>query len=215
MTSVKYNGQEYLRSTDEGAVVRASNGWLVAALRTIMPPRLCVDTDGFSDNLDGTGVSISKDNGETWSPVNVLFESGWHHANLERLPNDDLIMTMIMRLDMPLGGDVVDSYTRGLVALVSHDNGVTWNLDQQFALDEFSYYNPDYNKINPWLDATCGHAATTILNDGSIQAAYGNDVEGAAMLIKGEPMQLLEPSTKVMLSIGATTLLMATPCFQP
>jgi hypothetical protein len=34
------------------------------------------------DHYEGTGVSISKDDGRTWSPVNVLNDAGRLHANL-------------------------------------------------------------------------------------------------------------------------------------
>ena len=42
---VTYNGQVYESAANEGCVVRAANGWLVAALRTNMPPRFFPDED--------------------------------------------------------------------------------------------------------------------------------------------------------------------------
>ena len=51
-------------------------------------------------------------------------------------------MTLIEREDILPGESVLNSYMRGLDALVSHDNGLTWNLDRQITLDEFNYYNP-------------------------------------------------------------------------
>jgi hypothetical protein len=78
---VTYNGKTYLRGAGgEGSLVRATNGWLVAALRTDMPPRY-YDVLGskpggvaglYDDNLEGMGVSISRDDGVTWSPVNLM-----------------------------------------------------------------------------------------------------------------------------------------------
>ena len=45
------------------------------------------------DSLEGTAVSISRDDGKTWSEMQFLFEAGRHHANLQRLPNGDLVCT--------------------------------------------------------------------------------------------------------------------------
>ena len=56
-----------------------ANGWLVAALR---PDAAAVYFAGdkvkhvdYNDNMEGTAVSISKDDGKSWSPLNVIFSS--------------------------------------------------------------------------------------------------------------------------------------------
>ena len=93
--------QGYLRlSTDEGktwseavkvpewqavsevALLRAANGDLVAACRTDMPRRM----EGDIDHAEGLGVSISKDNGRTWSAVERLYEWGRHHPAMILMP---------------------------------------------------------------------------------------------------------------------------------
>lgn len=53
-----------------------------------------------ADSLEGTGVSVSRDDGRTWSPVQALFEAGRHHAHLLTMPNGDIVMTMTVRADV-------------------------------------------------------------------------------------------------------------------
>lgn len=117
----EHRGKTYMRGTGEGSLVRAGKGWLVAALRTDMPAGYFEHRN--DDSLMGTGVSISKDGGKTWSPIKMIFEPGRHHAHLLRMPNNDLVMTVIVRDDVQNGR--LARYRRGCDALVSHDNGLT------------------------------------------------------------------------------------------
>jgi hypothetical protein len=91
----------------EIALARAGNGDLIAACRTDPTPipdpgtpvaatrttlthtRLPEGHDWYS----GLGVSISKDNGATWSPVSELYDWGRMFPSMVRLPNDDLVMS--------------------------------------------------------------------------------------------------------------------------
>jgi hypothetical protein len=198
-----YNGTPYQRGVSEGSVVRAANGDLVAALRIDMPARMYkgslyddrLGCNGyFDDSLEGTAVSISKDNGAHWSDMNMLFESGRHHANLQSLPNGDLLMTLIVREDIRTpGASRLDSTMRGCDALISHNNGLTWNLDQRITLDEFEYLD-----TNNWVHTQCGHLGTTVLADGSVLTSYGNYLNGTATLIKWNPTHCPEPGTCVL-----------------
>ena len=70
-----YNGKTYELGCGEGSLVRAANGWLVAALRTWVPLQYH-DHPHFEDGLAGTAVSISKDDGVTWSPYQEVFDGG-------------------------------------------------------------------------------------------------------------------------------------------
>ena len=173
-----HKGETYTRSVSEGALVRAANGWIVAALRTDMPPRY-FDHPFFNDNLEGTGVSISKDNGKTWSQVKTLFDAGRMHANLVRLPDDTLVMTVIRRVDVRDGK--LATYRRGCDAVISRDNGQSWETDRMYFLDEFQYTEGEN-----WVGGKCGHLYSIVLADGSVLTAYGNYLSGGT-LIKWKP----------------------------
>ena len=168
----------WLRGVSEGALVRAANGDLVAALRTDMPPKYFEGQ--HNDNIEGTSISISKDNGRTWSDMKILFHAGRHHANLQRLPNNDLVCTLVVRTDVRDGKLASDR--RGADALISHDHGVTWNLDRRYELDAF-----EANHSENWVDTFAGHIGAVVLDDGHIISAYGNYPRKAAVLIKWKP----------------------------
>ena len=177
--TVRHGGKSWLRGVSEGAIVRAANGDLVAALRSDMPPAFF---DGpHDDSLEGTAISISKDDGKTWSKMNMLFYAGRHHANLQRLPNNDLVCTVVVRADFDGLKRVGDR--RGCDALISRDNGKTWNIDRRYELDAWRYDRGD----GYWVDGKCGHIAAVALRDGSVISAYGHYLRGAAVLVKWHP----------------------------
>jgi hypothetical protein len=185
--TMKHGGKTWLRGVSEGAIVRAANGDLVAALRSDMPPSFF---DGpHDDSLEGTAISISKDDGKTWSKMNILYYAGRHHANLQRLPNNDLVCTMVVRDDVD--GLKWASDRRGCDALISHDNGKTWNLDRRYELDAYRYERED----GYWVDGKCGHIAAVALPDGQVISSYGHYLKGAAVLIKWHPDA--QPATTV------------------
>ena len=66
-------------ATNEVNLIRAKNGDIVAALRTDIPVDL---RDGAIDHSEGLGISISKDEGRSWSKVNKLYNWGRHHSHL-------------------------------------------------------------------------------------------------------------------------------------
>ena len=108
------------------------------------------------DNFEGTAVTISSDEGKSWSGLKNVFGPRRMHANLVRLPNDDLVMTVVRRLHLGEDGRLA-SYRRGCDAVVSRDNGRTRNVDHLYVLDEF-------NAI------------------GSVLTTYGNYKNGAALI---------------------------------
>ncbi len=175
----KYQGKTYARGVSEGSLVRAANGWLVAALRTDMPARY-LDVPN-NDSLEGTGVSISRDGGTTWSPIQVLYDAGRHHAHLLKLPNGDLLMVVIVRVDVQDGK--LASYRRGLEAILSHDNGLTWDLAHKYVLDDYEFYDGV-----EWFNGECGHCCTTLLDKGLVLSAY------AKYLTKGTSLILWKPA---------------------
>lgn len=176
----EYQGKTYTRGTNEGSLVRAANGWIVAALRTDMPARY-LDAPN-NDSLEGTGVSISRDDGVTWSPIQVLYDAGRHHAHLLKLPNGDLLMVLIVRVDIQ--GGRLASYRRGLEAIISHDNGLTWDLAHKYVLDDYEFYDGA-----EWFNGECGHCCTTLLDNGLVLSAY------AKYLTKGTSLILWKPAS--------------------
>ena len=169
-----YAGKTYQFSANEGGLARAANGWLVAALRGF-PPARYMEHPIMDDSIEGTFVSISQDDGLTWSAPNWLWQGGRHHATLSRLPNDDLVMTLVRRLDFRDGR--LASYSRGCDALISHDHGLTWNLDRMIVLDEYAFCPDDH-----WITGECGHHFSIPLDDGSILSAYGKYLAGAVLI---------------------------------
>ncbi|MCK5120016.1 MAG: exo-alpha-sialidase [Candidatus Latescibacteria bacterium] len=168
------NNAERSAGVSEGSLVRAKNGWLVAGLRTDLPVRY--REVPHDDSLEGIGVSISKDDGKTWSPVEVLYDAGRHHPSLIVMPDGDIVMTLIVRADVQ--GGKLASYCRGCEALVSRDHGLTWDLGQKIILDEYEFFD---NK--KWYNGECGHSCSTLLDDGSLLTVYGNYLARSAAVI--------------------------------
>jgi hypothetical protein len=173
-----YKGKTWNCSGYEGALVRAANGWIVAALRMSVSPKL-YDHPFLGDNLMGTGVSISRDDGKTWSPIKRIFDAGRMHANLVLLSNGDLVMTVICRVDIRNGK--LASYRRGCEAVISHDNGLTWDVEHRYTLDDLSYCEGER-----WMPCVCGHLYSIALKDDSILTGFGNFLSGGE-LIKWKP----------------------------
>ena len=176
-----YEGKTYQRGAGEGALVRAENGWIVAAMRTDMPIRY---VPLHHDNFEGIAVSISKDEGKSWSDLNFLFGPGRMHANLLRLANGDLLMTMVKRMDLKDNGRLA-SYRHGCEAVISHDNGLSWDVEHMYVLDEFSGIGipPEKKKHQVWRRAMCGHLFSILLDDGRVLTTYGNYKCGGTFIL--------------------------------
>ena len=172
------NGQVYRCTGHEGSLIRARNGWIIVALRTpVTSERSKIST---SDHLCGMGISISEDDGLTWTPLteHVLFDGGRMHPHLLMMPNGDIVMTLIKRIELDQDGFA--GYGRGCEALISRDNGLTWDKQHMFVLDE----TDDYDGANWWV-TSCGHLCSTLLDSGHILTAFGS-VNGGK-LVKWQP----------------------------
>lgn len=196
----EHAGKTYRRGVSEGALVRAANGWLVAAVRTDMPPRFF--NVPHSDHFEGTGVSISKDDGKTWSELTWLYDAGRMHANLQRRPNGELVMTYIVRQDVVTEtmGEYA-SFRRGCEALVSRDHGRTWDLTRPYILYAFEYPDPAGR-----YPVVCGHIGAAVLEDGSVLSACGDYPRGTSVLVKwtpdAGPAQPAEPGDNTTHGVG-------------
>ena len=174
-----YQGQHFQRGVSEGALVRAANGAIVAAMRVDQHPRY---SDGIlGDNATSLGVSRSTDDGRTWTDLQELLAGGRHHTHLLRLPDDRLLLTYIMRVDLDGEGHRL-SYRKGCGALISSDHGATWETSKEYLLHSFDY--SDGSAV-----AYCnGHSYATTLNDGSVISTYGNLTVQGAPLVKWKPV---------------------------
>jgi len=99
------------------------------------------------------------------------------HGHLLRMPNDDLVLTMTVRADVEQGELL--SYRRGCEAVVSRDDGLTWDLDNKYILDEWEFYDSHSSSIGH-----CGHLCATLLDDGSILTVHNNYLTMGITLIK-------------------------------
>ena len=176
--------------SSEGSLVRARNGWLVAALRTRVED---ADFPGTTtDEYRCTRVSVSRDDGRTWSDPEPLFQ-GRMHPHLLCLPDGDIVMTVTLRQDVENGKLV--SYRRGCEAVISHDHGLTWELDRRIVLDEWEFYDeleelegpePGVLLSGPGFGHT-GHVYSTLLDDGAVLTVHNNYLTMGMTLIRWRP----------------------------
>ena len=152
------------RGVNEVTLIRAANGDLVAAGRTGIPPS---KKNEWIDHFEGLSVSTSKDNGKTWSDITMLYSWGRHHPSLALMPDGRLVMTHVVRKGYV---DTPDGFPQfGIEAVVSTDNGRTWDLDHKYILHSWSGSRKDKNKWWPSSQAT----STVLLPDGSLLTAFG------------------------------------------
>ena len=158
---------------NEVCPIRAGNGNIVATCRTDPPEKY--RTFRF-DHYEGFGVSISRDNGYTWSKVNQLYDWGRHHASTVLLPDGAIVVTYVVRLGYP---DTADGFPQfGIEAVVSHDNGETWDLDHRYVLSSWvgnkkgTSSPADKQPSGAW-QAGSHTTSSLLLPDGSILTAYG------------------------------------------
>jgi hypothetical protein len=148
----------------EVALLRAANGDLVAACRTDIPPKFKGQT---LDHYEGLAVSISKDGGRSWSTLNKLYDWGRHHPAMLLMPNGDILMTYVVRLGYVDAKDGTPQF--GVEAVVSHDNGATWDLDHRYILHFWKGNRKDENAW--WASSQC--TSPVLLPDGSVLTAFG------------------------------------------
>ena len=151
------------KGVNEVALLRAANGDWVAACRTDSPERFKKEIDHY----EGQGVSISKDRGKTWSDVKKLYDWGRHHPSLLLMPNHDIVMTYVARKGYV---DTPDGFPQfGIEAVVSHDNGRTWDLDHRYMLHVWA---GTLKGPTRWY-ASSQQTSSVLLPDGSILTAFG------------------------------------------
>lgn len=177
----------------ETVLVRAGNGDIVAATRTCnragyievhgtpIPDIKTVPYEmwrvgGGYDFYCGFGVHISKDNGHTWSPINQLYKHGRFHASPVLMPDNDLVMTYVVRKGYD---DTPEGLPRsGIEAVSSRDHGQTWNIHGRYVLDKW---------LGEWEDKPGGkiklmapnETYTVLLSDGSLMTSFERGCQDA------------------------------------
>lgn len=147
----------------EVALLRAKNGDLVAACRTDMARQHL----GNIDHYEGLGICRSKDDGETWSHVDRLYDYGRHHPCLVLLPDDTILMTYVVRLGYPRDTDGFPQF--GIEAVLSHDHGASWDLRHRYVLAKWS---GNRTGANEWWPSSQG-TSTVLLPDGHLLTTFG------------------------------------------
>ncbi len=153
---------------NEVALARAANGDMIAACRTCKPDRF---TDRI-DHYEGLGISLSSDDGSTWSDVDRFFDWGRHHPSLVVMPDGRVVMTYAVRLGYP---DTDDGFKQfGVEAVTSGDNGRSWEVDKPYLLAKWPANRK--GKVRSGDDywwASPQATSTVLLPDGSLLTAFG------------------------------------------
>lgn len=146
-------------------LIVARNGDWVAACRTDLLPKFATLK---MDNYAGLGVSVSKDAGKTWSPLKMLYEWGHHHPSMVILPDGRIVMSYVARLGYPSNAEGFPQF--GIEAVVSSDNGETWDLDHRYILAAWvgQIKTPHWRY---WGSAQS--TSSVLMPDGTILTAFG------------------------------------------
>ena len=156
------------RGVNEVEQIRANNGDIVALCRIDLPKRF---RKTWNDNYCGLGVSISKDNGYTWTKINTLFDWGRHHQSPVLMPNGDIVVSYLVRRGYPNTADGAHGQF-GVEAVVSHDNGQSWDLDHRYIL--MVWESPISSRDTYTCMAAGCVTSSVALPDGSIITAVGD-----------------------------------------
>lgn len=149
---------------NEVQLIRAANGDWVAACRTDYPRRFARLQ---FDHYGGLGVSISKNQGRTWSDVKSLYEWGRHHPSLVLLPDKRILMTYVVRLGYP--NNALGFPQFGVEAICSSDHGKTWDIGHRHVLARWVGNLKDERS---WF-CSAQSTSTVLLPDGTLLTAFG------------------------------------------
>ena len=156
---------------NEVNLIIADNGDWLAACRTDYPQRFA----RFQfDHYGGLGISISKDQGKTWSGLKQLYEWGRHHPSLVLLPDKRLLVSYGVRLGYPNNAEGFPQF--GVEAMLSGDHGQTWDFGHRYVLATWSGNLKDERA---WF---CSIQSTSILRlpDGTLLSAFGTGFNNQA-----------------------------------
>ena len=161
--------------TGEIVLHRANNGNIVAACRV----NTLSEQKGKIDHYSGLGVSMSKDNGQTWSELNILYTHGRYMSSMVTLENGDIVLTHIVNAGYV---GTADGYPQfGIEAVVSHDNGLSWDLDHRYLLAVWKGNHKGTANSAPAWYSCAQRTATVLLPDGSLLTAFGTGYRNRGM----------------------------------
>jgi hypothetical protein len=144
----------------EDFTFRAKSGKLLHFIRCGPPSPMYPMKDGRpaptgDDGIDRTLRCESSDGGKTWSGVRDHGDYGVHYPRVIRLSDGRLLMTFTQRSTI---------YPIGLQAIVSHDDGETWDFNNDRIIIEGK---------TPWgLPSGGGFGNTVQLKDNSLISCY-------------------------------------------
>jgi len=151
------------RNVNEIALARAINGDMIAACRLDRQKEYI----GCIDHYEGLGISISTDDGYTWSDIRILYDFGRHHPSMVVMQDGSIIMTYVVRVGYP---DTNDGFKQfGIEAVASFDNGRSWDMDNRYIL---ARWQSNRKGDNYWW-GSCQSTSSVLLPDGNILTAFG------------------------------------------
>lgn len=156
---------------NEVSMIVARNGDWVAACRTDYPQRFARHQ---FDHYGGLGISISKDQGKTWSEVKRLYEWGRHHPSMVLLPGGKILMTYVVRLGYPDNSQGLPQF--GVEAVISSDHGQTWDFVHRYVLATWAGNLKDERS---WF-CSVQSTSTVRLPDGTLLTAFGTGFSNGA-----------------------------------
>ncbi len=114
----------------EVALAYNAKGEMVCGIRasTMMSPS--------NDQSDRLEASYSTDGGKSWVPTTVVAGNGRHHPSLALLPDGRMVMTYVVRCGY---ADVDGKFAYGIEAVVSYDDGHTWDTDHRYILARWTH----------------------------------------------------------------------------
>jgi len=127
----------------EGSIMRAKDGALVVAMRTGFQDE---GIPMLNDHWRGITTYRSTDNGNTWSGPQALNKYGHVHSELLLLENGDILLTYAARI-----GELDGYIYHGIEAMLSHDNGKSWDWQNRFILFRWPGHESVHSPISAQL----------------------------------------------------------------
>ena len=87
------------------------------------------------DHYSRLSTSVSTDGGQTWAEPKVVAGNGRHHPSFAVLPDGRVVMSYVVRMGYP---KTDGRHTYGIEAVVSYDDGRTWDTDHRYVLAKWT-----------------------------------------------------------------------------